>query len=549
MCSIGKCVHEIKSSSAVVAARASIGSHPEKINTMRFALATSLNTMIRSINQQVTADSASEMLTAIHDTCFTSEEKELMCDSVNDKLLGSVVPTKLKSLDKQKFATDGACLNYFTENDWRILGDASTPFNHDSKVACIVKRLRSGGMTQAAPIVCKDLVAMLAAASWSTDVCTPTALHEHVLLLTKRFTTSSDTSSVDHLPVLHTWPTTPHELPGLVQEAMYGDEAPVAVRLDSFTTVRCMTSCRGNNKVVKSIYDQQAITPVTRGRPVRPAHITGVGTMPTMPIASPMTAMIGNSAIDLAAWIQQAESYGLGRDQAMELALVGAGLLNNHADRSTTPRARSVSPVIVQPASSPIASSDSHQSPSSVLPSVGGVHDAVASAHVGCVSSSVVGPTPQKHASPTPSSVDAALNEFEIPVGSDTGDGSEKRTMAEVRNEHQRLLSGAKAKASAAKYSAESSGTNHQKGCMKRPAAACAKALPHKKSNCKADDVIQPPMPAHGSVLYKKGKILASDSRKGWRVWPDRAVLSKEQTVKYGDDKQKSYRHALSLCK
>jgi hypothetical protein len=145
--------------------------------------------------------------------------------------------------------------------------------------------------------------------------------------------------------------------------------------------------------------------------------------------------------------------------------------------------------------------------------------------------------------------VDAALNEFEIPVGSDTGDGSEKRTMAEVRNEHQRLLSGAKAKASAAKYSAESSGTNHQKGCMKRPAAACAKALPHKKSNCKADDVIQPPMPAHGSVLYKKGKILASDSRKGWRVWPDRAVLSKEQTVKYGDDKQKSYRHALSLCK
>eukprot|EP00959_Pyramimonas_sp_CCMP1952_P119893 2506836-Pyramimonas_sp.AAC.1 len=57
-----------------------------------------------------------------------------------------------------------------------------------------------------------------------------------------------------------------------------------------------------------------------------------------------------------------------------------------------------------------------------------------------------------------------------------------------------------------------------------------------------------PRMPKDGeSVKFRGGKILASASRGGWRVWPNADVVTKEKTVKFGSDKKASFLEAVKL--
>ena len=50
-----------------------------------------------------------------------------------------------------------------------------------------------------------------------------------------------------------------------------------------------------------------------------------------------------------------------------------------------------------------------------------------------------------------------------------------------------------------------------------------------------------------GVMLWKKAKISCSDSKGGWRVWPDKSVVAKEKLFKYADDKDEAWKSVLSF--
>ena len=45
-----------------------------------------------------------------------------------------------------------------------------------------------------------------------------------------------------------------------------------------------------------------------------------------------------------------------------------------------------------------------------------------------------------------------------------------------------------------------------------------------------------PAMPSGGSVAYAGGKVMPSDYKGGWRVWPDATNLKIEKLIRFGPD-------------
>ena len=76
---------------------------------------------------------------------------------------------------------------------------------------------------------------------------------------------------------------------------------------------------------------------------------------------------------------------------------------------------------------------------------------------------------------------------------------------------------------------------------MKKPAAAGG-------TSGKGAYADAPLMPKDGeSVKFRGGKILASASRGGWRVWPRAEVVSKENLVRFGSNRKASFATACEL--
>ena len=72
---------------------------------------------------------------------------------------------------------------------------------------------------------------------------------------------------------------------------------------------------------------------------------------------------------------------------------------------------------------------------------------------------------------------------------------------------------------------------------MKRPASAVL-VVSDSKTPTKLEE---------GVMLWKKAKISCSDSKGGWRVWPDKSVVGKEKVFKYADDQDEAWNRVLSF--
>ena len=69
---------------------------------------------------------------------------------------------------------------------------------------------------------------------------------------------------------------------------------------------------------------------------------------------------------------------------------------------------------------------------------------------------------------------------------------------------------------------------------LKRPAAASVVSK-------------RPKMPDAGSVEFLCGRVSHSNSKNGWRVWPNVAKRGAEKTVPYGDSPDKAFQAALNI--
>eukprot|EP00959_Pyramimonas_sp_CCMP1952_P008917 186303-Pyramimonas_sp.AAC.2 len=120
----------------------------------------------------------------------------------------------------------------------------------------------------------------------------------------------------------------------------------------------------------------------------------------------------------------------------------------------------------------------------------------------------------------------------------------------EVEAEHKALFEKAKQKRKDDK-DAEDDDDSPPK---KRPAAAVPKKVATasvaamKKPAASPKNAVKPCMPGPGvGVEYRGGKILASESKQGWRVWPNKAEVGHEKTVKFGGSKKASFAKAIEL--
>eukprot|EP00959_Pyramimonas_sp_CCMP1952_P275482 5758182-Pyramimonas_sp.AAC.1 len=75
---------------------------------------------------------------------FSDTQKASIIQCINNKLLGSVIKTRLGAQEKQSWKTSGSLLNYFTKTDLVAMGDATTAYNNSAKLATVAARLVKG---------------------------------------------------------------------------------------------------------------------------------------------------------------------------------------------------------------------------------------------------------------------------------------------------------------------------------------------------------------------------------------------------------------------
>ena len=131
-------------------------------------------------------------------------------------------------------------------------------------------------------------------------------------------------------------------------------------------------------------------------------------------------------------------------------------------------------------------------------------------------------------------SIESALAE----IGAKTADtGKEAEEVAEAEKEHEDLLAKAK------KRRQEAAVASDGEPIMKRPAAKGPMKVAMKRPAAASS---KPRMPEAGvGVDYRGGKILGSESKQGWRVWPDKGTVGYERLVKYDGGKKASFTKAL----
>ncbi|CAK0804801.1 unnamed protein product, partial [Prorocentrum cordatum] len=166
-------------------------------------------------------------------------------------------------------------LSYFTAKDWEIMGNPDTAFNDQAKIMCAVSRLVRGGMLKPSPPVCADVIAALAAATWTGSV-DEVLLYNEVHNLSQTFASWETDPSANDLPIVRKWPDSPHDLPPEVARAMYPDPAdqPVVVAIQMFTKVRKVTSCRNTKAVIRDKVkpkSQSSALVVAHPQPVQPS--------------------------------------------------------------------------------------------------------------------------------------------------------------------------------------------------------------------------------------------------------------------------------------
>ncbi|CAK0867121.1 unnamed protein product, partial [Prorocentrum cordatum] len=248
MASFQKILSEINGATNFVTMRSSIAGDAADIEKVKLSLASSLSSMVSSVAWQMDSASATQLMHAVQSSCFDNAQKKLIADAIQAKLLGSSPSSGLGAHEKQSWVVANAVLKYSTARDWVVIGDTHMSFNSDVKASVILSRFGRAGLVKPNEPACKQIVTMLAAATWAHNRPTCKELYDHVQNLAKCFKKLPN-PPLD-LPVIRKWPESPSELPEEVYKALYPDETdpPIVMALDSFSTVMNEVSCRHSNK-------------------------------------------------------------------------------------------------------------------------------------------------------------------------------------------------------------------------------------------------------------------------------------------------------------
>ncbi len=122
MSSIAEIIVEIQGVTQPIGAQQSLGLLEVNIHAMRAQQCMSIRKMITGATDAVTTSAATNVLNALAASCFSTEEKTELPQTLQLRLSAS---TNVKSpcvgiYDSQRFANPTAHLSYFTKDNWDI---------------------------------------------------------------------------------------------------------------------------------------------------------------------------------------------------------------------------------------------------------------------------------------------------------------------------------------------------------------------------------------------------------------------------------------------
>jgi hypothetical protein len=511
MTSVEKVITEIKGASAYITAQSNLQLSALNVHSMQASMCKSLCAMINTC-QIDSAGQATDMLAAISVAPFSDPEKLQLSTAINARLTQAPVQ-RMSPHDKQTFETADAVNSYLTEADWTIINDTTSPFDASVKHLCVVKRLVGGGFCKPSETTIADIVCSLASVAWQ-DPMDKQRLYKHVQAVKECFATMPRTAA--HLYDIKQFPKFPRSLPESHFNAMYGGAAaPVEVKLDDWHLHRKKISCRNTNKQLRDTDAMTIITPPSANQGLAQlmqfAQACGVGPQHFLQLGGMLSGMTGplqmtqrqpGVTLDMAQPLPHIDEQPR-RPASCALALHDAehGLLSQHSSSSLES----------SPESSPQAKLQAVQLATSAhMPNARHVQD-------GCETLFAMlkpGVNENDQARAAADAVDAMeTNHKDILSRDGAGEGNGKRKRG-----------------------------NANTTSSKKPAAAAARL----------SSTATPSMPAkdhHGSVTWKGAKILASESKNGWRVWYDATVKEKEIMVPFKGDKRSSWDQVIKLIK
>eukprot|EP00959_Pyramimonas_sp_CCMP1952_P038333 801900-Pyramimonas_sp.AAC.1 len=275
-------------------------------------------------------------------------------------------------------------------------------------------------------------------------------------------------------------------------------------------------------------------------------------------------------SFNIGAFVQAAQSFGMTAQQALHLGLAGAGMSGADAFpfgcRRGAARARApglFAPPAAQAAAVPPALQDAVDEeefgdagmPAPAHAAEGGSADlALAPLEPPPTPSEAAPATSAGHAGVAFGNVlheIAPQTKGPKPAGFL---GGAAPSLDKMEADHAAVLAKAAAAAAAAKEDAAKEAAAAPGG-KKRPRTAAGGSVNKRPAAFKPPGAVlrasdkYPPMPTNGSVNYLDGKVLPSDTRQSWRVWPDRSVPARERSVPFGSSKRESFKQACNLIK
>ena len=517
MTTVQHILNEIKGSSECVNVQIQMGSMGrDDIDNVKKNMCKSMCAMVNTM-QRIGSMEAVPLMHAINDSCFSSEGKQSLVRALQAKLdsFAMTPPLTLSSGDKQTFKTATAHLNYFTQGDWALFTHEDHDPDSDVVTAAVVGRLTGGGMSKPSEICVGDLVTSLwACRQGESD---PGRQLRHVQKLKAAF---AECSTCLHLPVIKIYPVDPSSLSPEHHSAMYKEgESPTTADIPMWSLKRSKVPCRKSNKLVREAASASG-------------NVVGGGG----------SRAIGDRdqkrmTVDFSNIFQCASQLGLRPDQLAEIA----GVLTNKSPAADRNNSGGDGCRITFPSSNPGTSAPSgteHRGASGSTPALtnGGRNggNTPAGNDTPALTDGSVSDHPGSQRPPDGKQLAiadgamAALLGHLPPTSLPSKKSPDESELAEARADVDRMEQhhmeiAKRANGGAAAPPKPTKAAALPTKVLKRPAAVQTPSGQRPK---------MPKLTESQTVLWKRGKASWSQSKNGWRVWPNKEVVSQERLCK-----------------
>ena len=518
-------IAELQDAARFMVQRRSMPGALDSVASMQDAICKSIGKMIGTLQGRLSASNGVSILHAIDASPFTDEQKNALSTAVQNKVTAAQTQPAAAGLAghaKQTFATQTAHLNYFTKEDWEILNNTDTSPDDMTKIIAVRDRLMAGGIIRLNEKCYADIVTTLWCPQWpqqhqfvDEEFCY--GLYEHVHLLASAFA-DADPTEAQQLPILHTFPESPSQLPQENYLAMYGDgDGPVSVTIKGWQFRRAKVSCRASNKSIRQKAagrNQQALASAT---PLSP-QMAGSPQMMQQCVSMLCGALMG---------MQPAAGNG----DVPEVRIFGKNIkrTRTHQDLDEIDAHSSssqMSPMPLPAPDAPQTNAGASPEPSPMKPDAAAHARATETAKPG-VWAALSEYAPKKQPAPAAAALEEAVAlagqvADESPTaGQVVEPKSAAADLAEMERQHIEILQRAKDK-------------NVKQTISKRPAA---NVQPY-KGRISAPEVGE-------TTSWRGAKIQSSASKEAWRVWLDPTKVAREKQIKWGEDKKKSWSSVL----